>query len=238
MRSKEFEDASAAQAMNILASIMRDLRMKRFTLFSLAFLSLAMCLSAANPQGDPPGTTKEKPKRLPSLAKEIPETIEDLRAMEKHTQKVLEQVTPSVVCIQMGGSSGSGVIVNATGTVLTAGHVSGQPGTNAFVILQNGKRLKAKSLGRNGGIDSGMMQILEDGPFPHVDMGSSADMKAGQWCVCVGHPGGLKLNRGLVVRIGRSLVRQQQFSAHRLLFGRRRFGRPSIQHARRSHRHS
>ena len=33
--------------------------------------------------------------------------------MEKHTQKVLEQVTPSVVCIQMGGSSGSGVIVDA-----------------------------------------------------------------------------------------------------------------------------
>ena len=97
--------------------------------------------------------------------------------------------------------------------MLTAGHVSGQPGTNAFVILQNGKRLKAKSLGRNGGIDSGMMQILEGGPFPHVDMGSSADMKTGQWCVCVGHPGGLKLNRGLVVRVGRVLFASNSFFA-------------------------
>ena len=80
-----------------------------------------------------------------------------------------------------------------------------------FVVTQDGKRLRAKSLGRNGGIDSGMMKILDPGPFPFVEMGKSSKMKVGQWCIGVGHPGGLKPNRGMVVRVGRILVNSNSF---------------------------
>jgi serine protease Do len=189
--------------------------MKRSIPFSLAILSLAMFLSVglsiAAPERDPPEIIKEKPKRLPPLSKELPESIEDLRAMEKHAQQVLEKVLPSTVCIQFTNSSGSGVIVTPEGLVLTAGHVSQEPGTLGTIVLHDGKKVKAKSLGRNGGIDSGMMQILEAGPFPHVEMGNSSDMKVGQWCICIGHPGGLKPHRGMVVRVGRILVNDATF---------------------------
>jgi hypothetical protein len=59
------------------------------------------------------------------------------------------------------------------------------------------------------------MQIIEKGkdkgPFPYVEMGTSAYMRTGQYCIAVGHPGGPKLNRGMVVRVGRILINNNSF---------------------------
>ncbi len=66
--------------------------------------------------------------------------------------------------------------------------------------------VKAKSLGCNRGIDSGMLKITEEGKWPYVDMGKSADLKKGQWCLTIGHPGGFKPGRTPVVRLGRVLL--------------------------------
>ncbi len=57
----------------------------------------------------------------------------------------------------------------------------------------------------NYGIDSGMLKISEEGKWPHVEMGRSADLKLGQWCVTLGHPGGMIKDRPPVVRAGRIL---------------------------------
>ena len=47
--------------------------------------------------------------------------------------------------LQMGGSSGSGVVVSKEGLVLTAGHVSGKP-AGSEIILADGRELKGKAL--------------------------------------------------------------------------------------------
>jgi S1-C subfamily serine protease len=155
---------------------------------------------------------KKADKVEPALTiKPVPESIEDLRAIEKQVQAVLEKVTPATVGVQVGPGQGSGVIVSADGLVLTAGHVSVKPGENATIILPTGKRLRAKTLGRNGGIDSGMIKIIDEGPFPFADLGKSADLKAGQWCIAVGHPGGFRPNRAPVVRVGRILFASNSF---------------------------
>src|SRR5439155_1515224 len=82
-----------------------------------------------------------------------------------------------VVGVRFGPGQGSGVIVSADGTILTAGHVSGTPNRNGIIIFPSGKQLKAKALGQNTGIDSGMAKIAQEATFPFLEMGTSADLK-------------------------------------------------------------
>jgi len=138
-----------------------------------------------------------------ALSRSAPESAEDLKAIQDHVKKVIKKVTPAVVGIQMGASAGSGVIIDEEGHVLTAGHVSGKPGRECTVIMPDGKRLKAKTLGQNVGIDSGMIQITEKGKYPYVKMGDSGAVKTSDWVLSIGHPGGFKPTRSTVVRLGR-----------------------------------
>jgi serine protease Do len=142
----------------------------------------------------------------PAWEKEAPESITDLQAIQKQVQKVLPKCMAATVTLQMGGSSGSGVVVNKNGLVLTAGHVSGRPGRAVTVILNDGRKLKGKALGMHKGSDSGMVRIANPpDDLPIVDFDKSKDKlpKMGQWCIAVGNPGGLDKERGVVVRVGR-----------------------------------
>jgi serine protease Do len=144
-----------------------------------------------------------------ALDKPVPENVDDLKAIQTQVKKILEKVVPCTVGLQVnskGGSwQGSGVIVREDGYILTAGHVSGEKDNDVTVILPDGKKVKGKALGANNGIDSGMIKITTEGKWPYVEMGNSKDVKDGEWCVCVGHPGGYKEGRSPVVRVGRIL---------------------------------
>jgi serine protease Do len=170
------------------------------TLLGLLLLGLFANLPAA--RADEP---EKEPELPPALIKVAPENIEDLKAIQTQTKKVVEKVLPCTVGIVVNGASGSGVIVDAEGHVLTAGHVSGKPGQDCTLIFQDGKKVKGKTLGQNKGIDSGMVKIVEEGKYPFIEMGTSKDLKRGQWVIAVGHPGGFKPGRAPVVRLGRIL---------------------------------
>lgn len=145
-------------------------------------------------------------EKLPSVfSKKTPETLEDLKAQQEHVAKIVEKVMPAVVSVRVGASSGSGVIVSKDGYVLTAGHVSGTPNRNVTVILHNGKTAKGKTLGGNHGIDSGLIKITDEGEWPIVEMGDSAELKVGTWCMVIAHHGGYKPGRTAPVRVGRVL---------------------------------
>ena len=72
--------------------------------------------------------------------------------------------------------------------------------------MPDGKELKAKTLGMNANMDSGMLKITDEGKYPHVELGHSGDLKIGQWCITLGHPNGLQPNRPPVLRAGRILT--------------------------------
>ena len=142
----------------------------------------------------------------PAWEKEAPESLSDLISIQKQVQKVLPRCMAATVTLQMGGSSGSGVVVNKEGLVLTAGHVSGQPGRAVKIILADGRELKGKALGMNGDTDSGLVQITDppdDLPVVEYDKSKKELPGVGQWCIAVGNPGGLDKDRGVVVRVGR-----------------------------------
>lgn len=134
-------------------------------------------------------------------------TATHLEPMQNHFAKLVEKVRPATVGIQVGQSQGSGVIVSRDGYVLTAAHVISAPDLNAVIILEDGTRLAAKTLGMNHTIDSGMLKIVDEGKWPYLEVGISETMKQGQWVMAIGHPGGFDSNRASPIRVGRLLSR-------------------------------
>ncbi len=176
---------------------------------SVKFLRLCLALALVAAWLRPVFAVVEPKTGEPALPavfdKQLPENVSDLRDIEKHVQELVRKVSPAVVGVRIGQSQGSGVIVTKDGYVLTAGHVSGQPDRDAQIVLPDGRKLKAKTLGANRFIDSGMVKITDAGEFPHIDLGKSGELKKGNWCLAIGHPGGVKQGRAPVVRLGRVL---------------------------------
>jgi len=139
------------------------------------------------------------------LKKPAPANVDELRAIQAQVNKVVAKVQPATVGILSGGASGSGVIISKDGYILTAGHVSGEKDRTVQIIMPNGDRKKAKTLGINKDIDSGLIKMVDDGPYPFIEMGKSSDLKLGQWVISLGHPGGYRQGRAPVVRLGRVL---------------------------------
>jgi serine protease Do len=168
----------------------------------ILFLALTGLLAPAATAG--PKTTVLH-SRTPVLEREVPESIDDLKAIQEQVKKVLKQVLPATVAVRVSGAQGSGIIINKDGYILTAGHVSGKKGQEATVIFSDGRTVKAKTLGADRDIDSGLLKITDKGPWPYAPMGHSSVLRRGQWCVALGHPGGYKTDRTPVVRVGRIL---------------------------------
>ena len=144
--------------------------------------------------------------KLPAVFdKQAPENVDDLKAMQDHLAMLVEKISPAVVSVRVGASSGSGVIVTKDGYILTAGHVSGAPGRDVTIYFHTGKTAKGKTLGGNHGIDSGMIKITTEGDWPFAEMGDSTTLKNGNWCMVCAHPGGFKPGRSPPVRLGRML---------------------------------
>lgn len=180
-----------------------------------ARLVLALTGLAVLAAGVAPADDKKDPTKRSVLDKPAPEGVADLKALQAATKAVLKKTLPATVGLVIGQNAGSGVIVNAEGYVLTAGHVSGEPGKDAVILLADGTRLKGKTLGRNDGIDSGMIKITskppEGGKWPFAEMGDSGKVKKDQWVVAIGHPGGWRKGRTPVVRLGRVLKHDKDY---------------------------
>lgn len=138
-----------------------------------------------------------------------PSTVADIHALQSAIRQVVRKSLPAVVAVQtsMGNNyaSGSGVIVTPDGIIMTAGHVSGRRGTEHTVILSDGRRMKAMSLGSDLFADAGLLQIKETGIYPYAPIASVSSIKSGIFCINVGHPGGHNPRRGPVFRLGRLL---------------------------------
>lgn len=152
--------------------------------------------------------------RLAVLRKKAPEGLADLRIIQEEAKIVLKTAIPATVGLRVGAASGSGVIISEDGYVLTAGHVSDEPGQECGVILPDGKIVKGKTLGWNRSIDSGLIKITTPGKYKYVPMGNSAKLEKGQWVVAVGHPRGFIPGRSPVVRVGRIVSLPDRFNPH------------------------
>jgi len=169
--------------------------MRRWSGRLLLSLCLALLSAGALVRAEPPAFV------------EAPDSVAELRAIERDIRDAVARVLPATVGVQVGASQGSGVIVSRDGLVLTAGHVIGEPGRDCTIILPDGKRVKAKTLGLNRDIVSGLMQTTENVELPFAERGRSSELRPGQWVIALGHPGGYRPGRPPVVRVGRVIDR-------------------------------
>ena len=178
-------------------------------------LGLAMGQYAARAD-EPVAITKPVDNVLPEVfSKSDPESISDLKAFESHLKQLLPRLNSATVAVRIREAHGSGVIVSASGLVMTAGHVSGKPGREVEVTLPDGSAVYGHTLGRNRNLDSGLIQI--DGgrtDWPFCPLEASVDgmspTKLGDWCIVLGHPGGYLAGRTAPVRLGRVIMLGQR----------------------------
>ncbi|HQR06964.1 MAG TPA: trypsin-like peptidase domain-containing protein [Gemmatales bacterium] len=133
--------------------------------------------------------------------------IDTIRQLEQKTLSLAPPLVQATVglSIMRGMGAGSGVIVSEDGLILTAGHVVPPPGEELIVQFSDGKKVKAKALGADKGIDTGLAQITEKGKYPFVKMGKSSTLKKGDWVLAIGNPGGYRPDRKPPIRLGRVL---------------------------------
>ena len=142
--------------------------------------------------------------------KKFPENKKDLYAIQHRLQELLPKAKKGLVAIEANDGAGSGVIISSQGLILTAAHVIGKTGKKMKVRFANGKRASAISLGGSELSDAGMLKIIDEGPWPFVDMAENQSSQIGDWCFGLGHPGGFDAKRGVVVRIGRIIGKKDE----------------------------
>ena len=116
--------------------------------------------------------------------------------------ELADGVRRSLVHVSVGRrGSGSGVVFTSDGLVVTNAHVvSGGRDRNSQtsefqVTMPGGTAVKAVLLAKDDGIDVAVLKIEKPGDktaelFP-IEMGDSRSLRAGQWVMAMGHPGGV-----------------------------------------------
>ncbi len=102
-------------------------------------------------------------------------------------------------------SQGSGFIISSDGYIVTNNHVI-DDGQQITVILDSGRKYKAKKIGVDRKTDLALLKIEGKKPFPYVRF-SNKEAEVGDWVVAVGNPFGLggTVTVGVVSARGRDI---------------------------------
>ena len=87
--------------------------------------------------------------------------------------------------------TGSGVIVNQSGYIITNQHVAGEA-SKLTVKLADGTEYTARLIGQDALTDLAVIKIDARGPLPTARMGNSDKLSVGDWVLAIGSPFGLE----------------------------------------------
>lgn len=111
--------------------------------------------------------------------------------------------------------SGSGVVIDPVGHIITNNHVIGDA-TEIEVRFSDKSKLIAQVVGKDQDTDLAVLKVTADHPLPSAKFGDSSGVRVGQWVVAVGNPFGLDrtVTLGVVSGVGRenmNLSRYENF---------------------------
>jgi serine protease Do len=126
----------------------------------------------------------------------ISNTRPAIDALSSSFARVAQEVEPCVVNIKMSTGyqlegTGSGVIVNAEGYILTNAHVV-RSATRLRVKLSDGSESDAKVIGVDLPTDLAVIKIDVKKTLPAARMGDSDKLAVGDWVLAIGSPFGLE----------------------------------------------
>jgi Do/DeqQ family serine protease len=87
-------------------------------------------------------------------------------------------------------ASGSGVIVDPNGYILTNNHVI-ENAAEITVRLSDGRKFTATLVGRDPKTDLAVLKVDAPAPLPVAELGDSDGLRVGQWAIAIGNPFGL-----------------------------------------------
>lgn len=133
------------------------------------------------------------------------EGLQLLQSFSNAVTQLAEDVSPSVVSVNSGRRSGTGIVWSADGLVVTASHVVGHSG-NLTVTLSDGKEVEAKVLGADPYTDTALLKVEATGLKP-VGLGSAENIKVGQFVLALANPYGKKASAtsGIITSSRRSM---------------------------------
>lgn len=155
-----------------------------------------------------------------------PMVTQEQRAAVGSVSKVAAEVSPSVVGISSVSrsadrldpgqieSSGSGVIIDKTGYIVTNNHVvsTGRPLT---VTLADGSEKKASIVGTDPRTDLALIKIAASGKITPAEFGDSEKLIVGEEVVAIGNPLGQRFARsvtaGIVSGLNRLLTSEEGY---------------------------
>jgi serine protease Do len=168
----------------------------------------------------------------PELVRAEPPGIRLLEEIQAVITNLAEQAKPSVVNLfplpstgrsregsgeraPNAAGSGSGLIIDSDGYIITNNHVIGDA-TEIEVRFSDKTKLVANVVGKDPDTDLALLKVTASRPLPSARFGDSASVKVGQWVLAVGNPFGLDrtVTLGVVSGIGRenmNLSRYENF---------------------------
>ncbi|MBV9043325.1 MAG: trypsin-like peptidase domain-containing protein [Acidimicrobiia bacterium] len=123
---------------------------------------------------------------------------------------IAQRVRPAITQVRVegkqGDASGSGVLFQSDGHLLTNFHVI--DGADAVkVVIDSGRELTAKVVGTDPENDVAVLKI-DGGPFPVAALGTAADLQVGQPAIAIGSPLGLAGGPSVTVGVVSALHRR------------------------------
>jgi serine protease Do len=185
---------------------------RRFLFFATSLL-LSFSLETGHPEAlsaDSPGIR---------MLEEIQTVITELAEETKHSVVNLFPITgggrfregPGERMPNASGS-GSGVIVDGEGHIVTNNHVVGDA-TEIEVRLSDKTKLIARVIGKDPDTDLALLKVSAGRPLTSARFGDSAAVKVGQWVLAVGNPFGLDqtVTLGVISGIGRENINLSRY---------------------------
>jgi S1-C subfamily serine protease len=137
-------------------------------------------------------------------------------SLEQQYEQVVSRVLPSVVQISTSEGSGSGVVYDSKGDIVTNAHVLGTATTLQVGLASGGKPLPATVVGVFAPDDLAVIKVQAGAGVLHpASFGRSALVRVGQIVLAMGNPLGLTgtVTDGIVSATGRTVSEGQGSSA-------------------------
>ena len=157
------------------------------------------------------GDTNQVTNASPKISSQLTISSEDVERSPLFTSdepvaSVAETVAPSVVRIDTATGTGSGIIYDENGSVVTNAHVVLGADT-VEIQLADGTRATGKVLGSDPAVDIAIVQIEGNLNFRKATFASLDTIRVGQLAVAIGSPFGLEqsVTAGIVSAVNRAV---------------------------------
>ena len=164
----------------------------------------------------PAPTSEPTPSQLFGLP-DVSSVVEDVR--DSVVSVVAEVEAQGLFGTRPRVQSGSGVIIDNQGHILTNNHVIEGSG-KVTITLGDGRQLDATIRGADSSTDLAVLRV-EDVSLPYLPFADPSTVRVGQWVIAIGNalalPGGPSVTIGIVSAVERSLAVDQETTLYDLI---------------------